>query len=158
MTVGGIDIAWLWLIAAALMAILELAVPGVFLVWLAAAAVLTGLATFAFGVTLPFQLVLFGLFSIASVLVGRRIYEGTPHTTSDPLLNDRAARLVGQTVTVVNAIEGGQGRVRVGDGIWTARGADAPVGAHVRITGTEGSCLRVVPTEVLPDRESNVLL
>jgi membrane protein implicated in regulation of membrane protease activity len=150
MSFGGIDVAWLWLIGAALLAILELAVPGIFLVWLAAAAVLTGLATFAFGLDLPFQLVLFGLFSIGSVLVGRRIYERTPHSTTDPLLNDRAARLIGQIVTVANAIEGGEGRVKVGDGIWTARGPDAPVGARVRITGTEGSCLRVTPTQVLP--------
>ena len=152
MNFGDIHPAWLWLIGAALLAMFELGAPGIFLVWLAAAAVMTGLATFAFGLDLPYQLVLFGLFSIASVLVGRRVYERTPHTSTDPLLNDRAARLIGQTVIVANAIQGGEGRVKVGDSVWAARGPDAPEGARVRITGTEGSCLRVVPAEVLPDR------
>lgn len=154
MNFGDIDPAWLWLIGAALLAVLELAVPGVFLVWVAAAAVLTGLATFVFGLSLPFQLVLFGFFAIASVLAGRRIYERQAHTTTDPLLNDRAGRLIGQTVTVVNAIENGEGRVKVGDGIWPARGTDAPAGARVRITGTEGACLLVTPAEALPAPET----
>lgn len=152
MNIGDIDAAWLWLIAAALLAVAELVAPGVFLVWLAAAALLTALLTFATGIGLPYQIILFGLFAIGMVLLGRRSYERMAFRTTDPLLNDRAARLIGQTVTVANAIEGGEGRVKVGDGIWSARGPDAPVGARVRITGTEGSCLVVVPAEAPTDR------
>lgn len=156
MNLGDLDIGWFWLAGAALLAILELAIPGIFLVWLAAAAGLTGLASFAFGLTLPFQLVLFGLFSIGSVLVGRTVYQRTPQTSTDPHLNDRAARLIGRTVTVANAIEGGEGRVKVGDGIWTARGPDAPVGARVRITGAQGSWLLVTPVEASPGSTTSV--
>jgi membrane protein implicated in regulation of membrane protease activity len=148
---GDIHPGWLWLIGAALLAILELALPGIFLVWLSAASVATALATFALGLDLSLQLVVFGLFSIASVLIGRYVYQRTLHASSDPLLNERAARLFGQTVTVVNAIEGGEGRVKVGDSVWTARGPDAPVGARVRITGAEGSCLRVAQAEAASD-------
>ncbi|MFN5643675.1 MAG: NfeD family protein, partial [Sphingomonadales bacterium] len=60
-----------------------------------------------------------------------------------PKLNDRGARLAGEIVTVVQAIEHGRGRVRVGDSEWNARGDDAPVGAHVRVTGAEGAVLLV---------------
>ncbi|HEY0115047.1 MAG TPA: NfeD family protein [Allosphingosinicella sp.] len=150
MNFGEIDPGWLWLIGAAILAILELALPGIFLVWISAAAVLTGLVTFAFDLGLSVQLVLFGVFSVGSVLAGRYIYQRSLHASSDPLLNERAARLIGQTVTVVNAIEGGEGRVKVGDGIWPARGADSPEGARVRIAGVEGSRLRVIPVEPSP--------
>ena len=44
---------------------------------------------------------------------------------------------------MVQAIENGQGRVRVGDSEWNARGPDAAVGVHVRVTGAEGTVLLV---------------
>jgi hypothetical protein len=145
-----LDPAWLWLGAGGLLAIAELLIPGIFLVWIAAAALLTGLATFAFGISFPVQLILFALFCIATVLIGRKVYERSSQTSSDPLLNDRAARLIGHIVTVDAAISGGEGRVRVGDGVWLARGGDAPVGSRVRITGAQGSSLLVTPVDALP--------
>lgn len=150
MSFADVDPAWYWLIAAGLLAITELAVPGVFLVWLAGAALLTGLVTFITGIALPAQLVLFGIASIAMVVIGRQAYSRMDHRTSDPLLNDRGGRLIGQVVTVVAPIENGEGRVKVGDSVWSARGADAPAGARVRIAGTQGSCLLVVPADALP--------
>ena len=48
------------------------------------------------------------------------------HVSKHPaLLNDRTAQLIGQVVTVVVAIENGEGRVRVGDSEWSARGGPA---------------------------------
>jgi membrane protein implicated in regulation of membrane protease activity len=146
---------WVWLIGAALLAIAEILVPGVFLIWVAAAAALTGAATFAFGLPLAFQLSLFGLFTLASVYFGRRLYHANPVESSDPLLNDRVARLVGETVVVVGAIENGRGRVAVGDTVWPARGADANVGDRVRVVGGDGTCLKVEPVALpsLPSAE-----
>ncbi len=146
MNFDGIEPHWLWLIAAAVLGIAELLMPGVFLIWLAAAAAVTGFAALLVGIPLAFQFALFALLSIGAVWFGRRWYANNPVESSDPLLNDRAARLVGETVTVVTAIEGGQGRVRVGDdGVWSARGPDVEVGARVRVVGAEGTCLRVEP-------------
>src|SRR5687768_3417625 len=118
---------WIWLIAATILAIAELIVPGVFLIWLSAAAAVTGVAALLFGFPLAFQIALFGLFSLASVHFGRRWYAANPVDSSDPMLNDRASRLVGETVVVVGAIENGRGRVAVADTVWPARGADAEV-------------------------------
>ena len=136
---------WAWLLAAIILGIAELIVPGVFLIWLAAAAAATGLVTLAFGIGLPFQFATFALLAIASVYAGRRWYLANPMPSADPMLNDRAARLVGRTVVVVAAIDNGEGRVKVGDSVWSCRGADAPEGARVRITGADGSCLKVEP-------------
>ncbi|HEX8623049.1 MAG TPA: NfeD family protein [Allosphingosinicella sp.] len=136
---------WIWLLGAIALGIAELIAPGVFLIWLAAAAAATGLLTLAFGIDLPFQFAVFALLAIAAVYSGRRWYLANPMPSADPMLNDRAARLVGRTVVVVQAIENGEGRVKVGDSVWSCRGADCATGSRVRITGADGSCLKVEP-------------
>ena len=151
MTFGEVDAHWWWLLAAALLALVELVVPGIFSIWIAAAAALTGLAVLAIDLPLAFQLALFALLSMAAVYSGRRWYEANPVGSSDPMLNDRTARLVGQSVTVVSAIRGGEGRVKVGDSVWAARGPDAEEGARVRVTGADGACLRVEPERLIGD-------
>ena len=66
-----------------------------------------------------------------------------PIVSDDPLLNDRGGRMIGEIVTVVEAITDGRGRVKVGDTVWSAKGTDASVGSKVRITGAQGSVLMV---------------
>lgn len=140
-----IDGGYGWLLLAAALGAAELAVPGVFLVFVAMAAAITGgLALLFPALTLPAELAVFGAWSVVTVLIGRRWYAEYPVDSDDPLLNDRAARLIGQRVIVVDAIAGGTGRVRVGDSDWIARGPDAPVGSGVRIVGVSGSTLTVM--------------
>ena len=134
---------WMWMLGAIILGIAELIVPGVFLIWLAAAAAATGLLTLAFGIDLPFQFAVFALLAIAAVYSGRRWYLANPMPSADPMLNDRAARLVGRTVVVTQAIENGEGRVKVGDSVWSCRGPDCAEGSRVRIAGADGSCLKV---------------
>lgn len=124
---------WAWLVFAALLGIAEVMIPGVFLIWIAIAAAITGLAALALPIGLPLQLLIFAALSIAAVWAGRRWYVDHPVASTDPLLNDRTARLIGQTVTVVEPIVGGEGRVKVGDSVWTALGPDADAGARVRV-------------------------
>jgi membrane protein implicated in regulation of membrane protease activity len=138
---------WIWLGAAAALAILELAFPGVFLIWIALAAAGTSVATLLFGLPVAFQVMLFAILAMASVHAGRRWYAAHDVPSADPHLNNRVARLVGRRVTVVGAIEGGQGRVRVGDGVWSCRGPDCAAGTPVRIVGADGICLQVEPEE-----------
>ena len=146
----GIDDHWWWLIAAAALGILEIFLPGIFLIWMAAAAALTGIIAALLPIALPFQLAIFGLLAMAAVFGGRRYYEANPVPSSDPLLNDRTGRLIGQTVVVVTAIENGEGRVKVGDSVWGARGPDAPAGSRMVVTGADGACLRVVQAAAQP--------
>ena len=138
-----LDDHWGWLVFAALLGMAEVLLPGVFLIWVALAAAVTGLAALAFPITLPLQLLLFAVLCLLSVWGGRRWYTANPVDSQDPLLNDRTARLVGDIVTVVEAIDNGRGRVKVGDGVWSCRGPDAPVGARVRVIGADASVLKV---------------
>jgi inner membrane protein len=141
----------LWLIAGVLLAITELLAPGVYLVFFAVAAAITGAIALLFpDLGIGGQLIGFTAWSLVTVLIGRHWYRNFPVPTSDPLLNDRVARLIGEVVTVVEPIEHGRGRVRVGDGEWLAQGPDQPAGARVRITGGTGSTLLVEPVPALP--------
>jgi membrane protein implicated in regulation of membrane protease activity len=134
---------WWWLIFAALLGIGEVIVPGVFLIWIAIAAAATGLVALVLPIGIALQFLLFAGLCILAVWGGRRWYIDNPVASTDPLLNDRTARLIGQTVTVVEPIAGGEGRVKVGDSVWSATGEDAAVGARVRVVAAEGTVLRV---------------
>src|SRR6185369_2849304 len=147
---NGIDPGWLWLIGGVLLLILEVIAPGFFLVFLGAAAIATGLFTVLFNLGTAAELALFALYAVIAVLVGRRFYANRTADSTDPLLNDRAGRLVGKVVTVVATVDDQNGRVRVGDSEWSARGGPAAVGERVRITGVEGNCLTVEAHRVLP--------
>lgn len=137
-----------WLLAALALGIAELAIPGVFLVFLAIAAGITGVATFALpDLPATAQLASFAAWSIVAVLVGRRWYADYPVEGGDALLNDRAAQLVGRPVVVSVALAGGHGRVFVGDGAWPATGPDLPVGAQARIVAVRGGVVEIVPIE-----------
>ena len=136
---------WYWLIIAALLAGAELLAPGVFLIFIAIAAAITGLITLAVPLGLTGELVSLTVWAAVAVLVGKRWYVDYPVATSDPDLNNRAARMIGQTVRVTDAIEDGRGRVRVGDGEWPAAGPDQPAGAKVMVVAVEGGVVRVKP-------------
>jgi inner membrane protein len=140
-----LDVHWAWLILAAALATAEVLIPGFFLIWFALAAFLTGLIALFLPVPIAVQLIVFALFAVASVYAGRRWFKLNPIESADPKLNDRGARMVGEVVTVVEAIEAGGGRVKVGDSVWSAKGPDTAVGAKVRISGADGSILRVEP-------------
>ena len=138
---------YVWLGLAALLALAELFVPGVFLIWVAAAAAVTGILSLFIDLTVAGQLTLFGLSTIMAVLGGRRWYL-THHVESEsPLLNNRAAQLIGKTVTVVQAISSTSGRVKVADGEWPAKGPDMEQGAVAKVAGVENGVLRLEPLE-----------
>lgn len=138
---------WTWVIFGALLMALEVVVPGVYFAWFGIAAVVVGALVFAAGdaLTQPWQLVLFATISVAAVLAVRRFANLQGVESEDRDLNQRSAQYFGRVVVVEDAISGGRGRVRVGDTLWPASGADAPKGARVRITGAHGTVFTVEP-------------
>ncbi|MCA1662564.1 MAG: NfeD family protein [Novosphingobium sp.] len=117
----GLEPHWLWLIAGLALAVAEMVVPGVFLIWFAAAALVVGLLSAVLPIPVAAQVVLFVVLSLVSVLASRRFLRRYPIQSADPLLNQRGAQLVGRQVVVTQAIEGGSGRVRCGDSEWLAQ-------------------------------------
>ena len=141
---------WLWAIGGVVLLIAELIAPGFFLLFIGAAAIATGLFTLLFDLGLAPQLVLFALYSALAVMLGKRFYAqpDTPHQQIG--LNDPGKRMIGRSVLVIQAVDEHGGRVRVGDGEWSARGGPAAAGERVVVTGVEGNCLMVEPSRALP--------
>jgi inner membrane protein len=132
-----------WLAIGLVLAAAEMAIPGVFLIWLAGAAIITGLIVWVVPIGLPLQIVIFAVLAIVSVFLGRRYLRGHPIESADPMLNDRGGQLVGETVLVTHALDGGSGRIKHGDSEWLAKGPDAEPGTRMRVTGHEGVVLLV---------------
>lgn len=144
MTLDFVAGPWGWIVAGLVLLGLELFAPGAFLMWLGLAAVVVGLASLA--ITLPWQgaAVLFVVLASVFVLIGRRIAVRRAAAEDDLRLNDRAARLVGLTFPLADAIEGGRGRIRVDDSSWGVEGPDLPAGTTVRVVGHDGARLKVI--------------
>ncbi|MCP5387542.1 MAG: NfeD family protein [Novosphingobium sp.] len=134
---------WFWLALGLVLAIGEMTIPGVFLIWLAGAAIVTGLAAWVLPIGVPVQVVLFVALALVSVFAGKRYLADNPIEPADPKMNDRGARAVGETVLVTSAIDGGTGRVRLGDSEWLAKGPDAEPGTRMRVSGHDGAVLLV---------------
>ena len=83
---------YMWLLFAALLGIGEIIIPGVFLIWIAAAAAITGILTFVIGFNPALQFGLFALLCILAVYLGRKWYLERGADVADPMLNDRSAR------------------------------------------------------------------
>lgn len=145
----GIETYWIWLVIGLALALLELLVPGVYLIWLAMAALAIALLAFVSAPPLALQVIAWVSLSLIFAFSARRWLRDRPIVSSDPLLNNRAGRLVGETALVTQAIDSGTGRVKVGDSEWTARGEDAEAGARVRIIGARGTELLVEPVALI---------
>jgi membrane protein implicated in regulation of membrane protease activity len=148
---NGIEPGWLWLIGGVVLLIAEVIAPGFSLIFIGAAGIATGMFSMILGLPLALQFATFAILALVSVRIGgRRFYASRYDYSADPLLNDRAARLLGKLVVVVQEVGSDGGRVRVGDSEWSARGGPALPGDRVRIVDIEGNCLKVEPEHQLP--------
>lgn len=148
---GGIEAPWVWIGLGLLLAALEIMVPGVYLIWLAVAAIATGVIAFVLDLGLPFQVVNFVFLALILAFSAKRFLRDRPIIGADPLLNNRGGRLVGETAIVTQAIDGGSGRIRHGDSEWIARGPDIAAGERVRIIGSDGAILLVERIRLLAE-------
>lgn len=140
---------WHWLILGFALVALEVVVPGTFLVWPGMAAIVTGMVAYM-APGLPWQGLagLFAVLTVASAVIGRRLYAHLRQPVdSEPTLNRRAEAFVGTTHTLSSPILDGQGRLKLGDSTWKVVGPDLPTGARVRIVGVDGIALKVEKIE-----------
>jgi len=138
---------WHWWIAAALLAILEMVMPGTMLIFFAAAAAVVGALTLVIpGLPWQAQFLGFAALSVAGIFAWRAYrakHPGELDGGDAPLLNKRADQYVGRVVVIQEAIVNGHGKAKVDDSIWRVAGPDAPVGTNVKVVAAEGGFLRV---------------
>ncbi|RUQ32349.1 MAG: NfeD family protein [Candidatus Competibacteraceae bacterium] len=133
-----------WLLGVALMAI-EAVVPGFFFLWMGVAALLVGLLLTVLPVAWTYQVMLFALLSVGSIVAWRLRLRRHPTQTQDSLLNRRGHQYVGRVFTLDAPVVNGYGKIRVDDSTWkVVVNQDCPAGARLRIVGADGVILKGV--------------
>jgi inner membrane protein len=135
---------WHWWILGAVLAAVETLLPGVLAIWFGAAAIVVGALLLVVPIPWQLQLVLFAALGVAAMVLWRRFRKPEAPASDEPALNQRGQRYIGQSFTLVEPIQGGTGKIQVGDSVWLVQGGDAPAGARVRVTGVNGTVLQVV--------------
>ncbi len=138
---------WLWLSIGILLIILELYVPGVFMVWFGLGAILTGLLVSLLSLYAPFtQILLFILMSVLSTVFGFFVYKKVFGKNKEIQKNHEvgASRYIGKRFIVAETIKNGKGKVAVGDSVWIAL-SDKTIqkGEEVVVKDTKGTQLIV---------------
>jgi inner membrane protein len=137
---------WHWLILAVGLMILEIFAPGAFFLWLAiASAAVGGLVWLLPSMSWEYQLLLFSVLSVISILIWRRYFRTQPADTDQPALNRRGEQYIGRTFTLDEPIVNGLGKIRVDDSTWKIAGEDCARGTRIKVVGAEGTLLRVEP-------------
>ena len=113
------------------------------MIWFAAAAAVIGLLMVVLPLPWQWQWVLWAVLGLAAMIVYRRFKDTHPDYTEQPVLNQRGLQYVGQVFELVEPIENGVGKVRIGDGAWKVSGPALAAGTTVRVTGVDGAVLTV---------------
>jgi membrane protein implicated in regulation of membrane protease activity len=136
---------WAWWIIGVILLGLELIVPGSFFVWIGIASIVTGVVALFTDLEWQTLAIVFAVLAVLSVIAGRSYFARRAAPNEQPLLNERAARLIGRSYVLDEPIVDGRGRVRIDDANWRVTGPDLPSGAHVTVSGADGSVLSVTP-------------
>ena len=138
---------WNWMVLGFVLLALEILVPGVFLLWIGIAAILTGALTLQLWDVAwwgwQIQFLVFAALSLACAYLVHRINRARETDSDQPLLNQRGAQLVGRTAVLEEPIREGFGRIRIDDTLWRVTGPDALPGTRVRVMAASGGELRV---------------
>ena len=137
---------WHWMVLAVLLAAAETLVPGAVCIWFAAAAAVIGLLLVVIPIPWQWQLLGFGVLGIVALLLFRSYRQKHPQADEQPNLNLRGRQYIGTELVLIEPIEQGSGKARLGDGVWKVAGPELPAGARVRVVGVDGTILKVIPT------------
>ncbi len=137
---------WMWLAFAVVLLAIEAALSTEWLLWPAVSAgVVAILSAVGLRLGLPVEIAIFAVLTIVSSIASRRLVRRV--NPSEPDINDRDSRLIGQEARVVEAFVNGRGRVFISGSEWPAEanGAMPAVGEWVVVQATTGSGLIVQP-------------
>ena len=136
--------AWDWVIVGVILSTLEMAAPGVFLIWLGLAAIVVGAVNFAWPLAWEANGIIFAVLAILLVIAGKKLSRRNDYDEATvQRLNQRNKALIGRITTLNEPIAGGEGKVRFDDAIWAAKGPDLPAGVKVKVVAVDGKVLSV---------------
>ncbi len=137
---------WHWFIAAGVLLIIEMLMPAFFFLWIAIAAVVTGLIVLLVpGMGMELQFIVFGILSVLSIIAWWKFRILRPRQPKPSLLNRRGHQYIDRTFTLEAPIENGIGKIRVDDSTWKINGPDLPAGQQIKVVGVDGVVLIIEP-------------
>lgn len=138
-----------WIIAGLALSLLELIVPGVYLIWFGFAAFVVGIAVYFLPIELTTQLIVFaiasGIFAVIGVSVYRYVFSKAQVPAEYKNLNNTAEQYVGQLVTVAEDAEDNRTKVKIGDTYWLASCKKAfKQGDTAKVVGVKDSLILII--------------
>ncbi len=135
---------WLWWSVGVVLLAGEMVIPGVYLLWIGLASLVTGVIAWLIPEWgFAGHGIVFALLATVSIYVGHRFVYRQGTAVVDSEVNVRGKSFVGKTYEVVEPIKNGRGHVRVGDSRWLASGPDLKKGALAKVIAVDGTVLVV---------------
>ncbi len=137
---------WHWFVLAAVLFMVEIAATTGFFIGIGAAAlILSAVTLLGPQIGWEWQLALFGGLSVALTVAYKKYFKRFNEETDSPLLNDRAAQMVGDSL-VLDADIDGHGAVMIHDTRWQVEcEGSLKAGTRVTISGSRGMTLVLSP-------------
>ena len=144
--------AWNWMVLGCVLLVLEIVLPGFFMLWIGLAAIVTGALSLMLWDN-PWwawetQAIVFMVLAVIAGWIGSRVMTRSRADPDADLLNQRGAQLIGKLATLSEPIKDGRGRVRIGDTLWRVSGPDLPAGTQVRVKAAAAADLELVVEQV----------
>ncbi len=141
---------WHWIVGGIVLVLAELVIPSFFIVWFGLGALLTGLLTLAFDLSLTAQLATWTLASLAMVGLWFRVFKQSFVKTRVGTADGEVIGEIGLLVSAVAPFERGKVRFQrpvLGSEEWVCL-ADVAIaaGERVKVVAVEGSFLKVSKT------------
>ena len=141
---------WHWIVGGIVLVLAELVIPSFFIVWFGLGALLTGLLTLAFNLSVTAQLATWTLASLAMVGLWFRVFKQSFVKTRVGTADGEVIGEIGLLVSAVAPFERGKVRFQrpvLGSEEWVCL-ADAAIaaGERVKVVEVEGSFLKVSKT------------
>lgn len=138
-----------WIIAGLALSLLELIVPGVYLIWFGFAAFIVGIAVYFIPLEFTTQLIIFaiasGVFAVIGVAVYRYVFNKAQVPAEYKNLNNTAEQYVGQLVTVAEDAVDNRTKVKIGDTYWLASCQKAfKQGDTAKVVGVKDSLILII--------------
>ena len=138
-----------WVIAGLALSLLELIVPGVYLIWFGFAAFVVSIAVYFMPLEFTTQLIVFAIassiFAVIGVAVYRYIFSKAQVPAEYKNLNNTAEQYVGQLVTVAEDTADNRTKVKIGDTYWLAS-SQKPFkqGDTAKVVGVKDSLILII--------------
>ncbi|MDD1616703.1 MAG: hypothetical protein CG439_1852 [Methylococcaceae bacterium NSP1-2] len=135
---------WHWWVLAVICLVIEILMPAFFFLWMAVSGLITGIIAWLIpSISADGQILIFSVLTIATITAWRIFGKKYVIKTDQPLLNRRGSQYVGRVFNLHEAIENGEGKIKVDDTIWKVHGEDCDIHSKVKVIASRGTVFDV---------------